>query len=221
MSVFKEFNGVFKRASDYLKKVTLLDLTSWFIFLLSISGIAGIVCLYFVKTVSPDWKGALQSAILWTTAISLFLYTRETRDLKRVTQKQLEETRKSTKLSLRPFIRLEWSNYSLYNNQTGLYHIKIVNEGVGLAVNLKVTFSHNPSSFIATVVGANRTYLSVTEPNYQDFHCKSEKEFIDSFSPDKSEYTITIEYADLEKNNYKQSFVTDRSLGYKFRITGW
>ncbi len=222
MNFFKATSRLTKAMSDYLKRVTLKDLTSWFIFLLSILGIIAIVVAATNKTI-PTFSSALPSLILWLTAISVFMYTRETRDLKLVTQKQLEEDRRATSLSVRPFIRLQWSNISSYDsgNSEGLYHIKVINEGAGAAIKLILSFSHTSKKFSSTIIAGQRVYLPVTEPNYKDFEYDDEASFLSDISPEDKNYNITVKYQNILGKEYQQTFKANSQLADKFEIIAW
>jgi hypothetical protein len=222
MNLFKLSHQLLIGVSKYLKSVTLHDLTSWFIFLISVLGIITIILAATGRTVAT-FSNALPSLILWVTAISVFMYTRETRDLKLVTQKQLEETRHATSLSVRPFIRLQWSKVSSYdsNDKDGLHHIKIINEGAGSAIKLNVSFSHIDKKFDSTIIAGQRTYLPLTEPNYKDFGYQDESSFLKELSPQQKTYDLTVKYQDILGKEYQQTFKSNPQLTDGFEIITW
>ncbi|HUD20823.1 MAG TPA: hypothetical protein VMQ44_02025 [Candidatus Saccharimonadales bacterium] len=224
MNLFAELKNLCEKGSKYLKKTTFLDLTSWSILVISAFGFAAIITLYFKQVTNVKLGNSAQSLILWITAISIFLYTRETRDLKRVTQKQLEATRDNTKLLLMPLIRIEWSQVSNYDNPTrvpGLHHIKIINEGSGIAVNVKITFSHRNESYVVNILGANKTYLPITEPNYEDFGFANDDVFVKNLDPSIREYSIFVEYLDINKGTHKQEFESQKLPACGYKLIKW
>lgn len=212
-----------------LKSIDFLSSWAIFLFLILISGAIFWIIRKYVTFPINHMLEIATLAVLWITAFVILIYTRQTRDLKNatvdlkeVTRKQLVETRRSLYLSVAPFFRLEWNQESLYpkTENHGLWHIKIINEGEGIAINFKMTFSNNDKSVSRSMVGNKKIYLPVTEPNYIDFGYKNESEFLKVFSP-KNKYKVTIGCKDVSGLKYKQIFVADENENSNFRLIEW
>ena len=214
---------------------------SKFYYLIVSIGLVGAISVgYYVPFFINKYPGAsitetANIIIIWITVIVLIIYTWETKelkkstrdtakatiDLKEVTRKQLVENRRSLYLNLRPFIRLQWSQISNYKNKNyGLWHIKIINEAEGIAINFRMSFSHDKTVITRTLIAGHKTYLPVTEPNYQDFKYKDESSFLAKFGP-QNNYKIILDYKDVSSLAYKQVFKTDQSEDSKFKLIQW
>lgn len=74
-------------------------------------------------------KDELTALVLLATAAVVFWYTRETFDLKNITQKQKDIQQKEFDFENKPYLRLQWS-------RSGDEVLQIVNVGKGLAVDV-------------------------------------------------------------------------------------
>lgn len=218
-----------KNIKTWFGKIDLLS--NWTIIIYFVLGSASIFLL-IVRYIDYPRNNLLEIAtlaVLWITAFVILIYTRQTRDLKNatldlkeVTRKQLVETRRSLHLSITPFFRLEWSQESLYpgTENHGLWHIKIINEGEGIAIGFKMSFDNSDKLITRSMVGNKKIYLPVTEPNYKDFGIDKEGPFLEKFSPN-NKYKTTIEYKDISGIKYKQVFLADENENSRFRLIEW
>jgi len=178
-----------------------------------------IVSIVYILVVRD--KNYISDIVLVVTAIAIIWYSIETYYLKSVQQKQLTEERRKLYLEMRPFIRLEWSQISSYHpHRNDVWHIKIINEGDGIAVNFSMKFSHDQKLIKRSLIGGKREYLPITEPNYHDFGFNDECKFLAKFGP-QNIYEIFITYQDISGVKYSQVFKADESENSKFKLVRW
>lgn len=150
--------------------------------------------------------------VLALTGIVIFWYSRETADLKDISNKTIKELRKQVFLQQRPFIRLQW--LTLEN-----FGIRIINEGQGTAVNLFIKAKNKPVIH-RTIVAAEIASKSYTDAGFADANLKNDDDFEKIFSPSRI-YKLKVKYKDIAGNDYCQIFQTDKELNDKFELLEW
>ncbi|MBU0612399.1 hypothetical protein KKB10_00120 [Patescibacteria group bacterium] len=136
--------------------------------------------------------------------------------MKTVANKQLIEARKQTFLNIRPFIRLQWINND---------GIRIINEGYGIALNVRLSFS-NGGVINRTIISGEKASKSYTDAGYEDMINKktdisSSFFFTRKYSPNDNVYTIDVTYQDVAGIFYLQTFRTDSILNDKYKLKHW
>ncbi|MBD3359808.1 MAG: hypothetical protein GF365_03840 [Candidatus Buchananbacteria bacterium] len=199
----------------WLKRKTGVDFSNWVIFVFFIFGIISL--FYHYRNFKLD--NFINTIILWITAIVILKYTKETYDLKKLSNKQLTESRKQTFLSLRPFIRLHWIERS--------EQIRIINEGHGIAIDVEVKFNHDNNGIIRrSIICGERASKFYTDADFTEIENTRESigdinTFKAKYSPDIITYSIDVKYKDITGNIYNQKFVADKNLNDKYRLLEW
>ncbi|MFH1534690.1 MAG: hypothetical protein ABIF80_01765 [Patescibacteria group bacterium] len=182
-----------------------------FIFGILVTSIPAILYIFY------DYKAlSLNEWLLAVTALVVFWYSRETFDLKNVANKQLVETRKQTFLNIRPFIRLQWINND---------GIRIINEGYGIALNVRLSFNIG-GTIHRTILSGEKATKSYTDAGFEDVVDKQNsftdsREFKEKYSPIDNDYNVDVTYQDVSGIIYLQTFKTDKTLNDKFRLKHW
>jgi len=156
----------------------------------------------------------LNNYLVGITAIIIFWYTKETFDLKVISQKELKEQRIQTYLALRPFIRLQWTDGDC---------IRIINEGHGIAIQLKLSFS-NTGFIRRSILCGEEASKSYTDACFDDIENRNDiniRNFREVYLPKKNTYSIEVTYKDIAGNCYKQVFKTDAKLNDKYKLIEW
>lgn len=218
-NIFQRSNRYFELFKENWKNYFTIDFFDSCNLLLFILGSGFLVYAVLINDIKIT--EFITAEILFVTFIAILQYTKETLWLKRVTQKQLNENRKSFYIQLRPFIRLQWSNQSWYREGAKDWHIKIINEGDGIAIDCKISFSHSTKNDYRAIIAAEKAFKSVTETNYTDLGFSDYNDYLNNFSPIQKIYRVTLEYKDIANLTYKQSFVTDSRVNDKFRLLSW
>jgi hypothetical protein len=163
----------------------------------------------------------LNNSLIFVTAILILWYTRETYDLKRISNKQLIETRKQIDLQLRPYLRLQWDsggNQDVFD---------VVNEGEGLAIDVTfslMTFydqdvkSEYQIMSRPLIAKSKPTIITTDELNNPANIVKGVS--IKGYLNDKlvDGFTIKVNYFDTENRKYRAIFSADTSYNDRFRI---
>ncbi len=164
---------------------------------------------------------SFSDALLFITAVIVFWYTRETFDLKQISNKQLKESRKQADMQLRPYLRLQWNDGDAKN----VYDI--VNEGEGLALNVVFKSMRFQDQDIPSVyqiksrpliAKSKPTTVTVDELNNTDNIVQGIgiKGYLESWIP--KGHFIQVTYDDVESRKYKAVFQSDPSYNDKFKI---
>jgi hypothetical protein len=153
--------------------------------------------------------------IILITAGIIFWYSRETADLKDISNKSIKESRKQVFLEQRPFIRLQW----LDKIRMGNYGIRIINEGLGIAVNILLKVEERPE-IKRSIIAGEKASKSYTDAGFEDAGLENDQEFLDIFKPNKV-YKINVLYLDVVGNKYSQLFITNDKLNDKFELLEW
>jgi hypothetical protein len=159
-----------------------------------------------------NWSDKIYYSILLLTAGVIFWYSRETADLKDISNKSIKELRKQVFLQQRPFIRLQW----LAQENFG---IRIINEGSGIAVNLSIMADKKPT-INRSIVAAEKACKSFTDAGFADAGLPTDQDFEKIYSPTQL-YNLAVNYSDIAGNKYSQEFRTNASLNDKFELTEW
>src|SRR6266404_4823371 len=146
-----------------------------------IVGIVGTPILYFLCASISDY-------LLFYTLVVIFWYSRETMDLKQIANKQTQHLRIEHKTNLRPYLRLQ---------KGGMRGLILVNEGKGVAVNLKSEYKG---------YGVTREFLKIpamaAAPQSKTESFVPQNSDLD-LDPSVTEFTIEITYNDIENRNYR------------------
>ncbi len=164
---------------------------------------------------------SFSNALLFLTAVIVFWYTRETFDLKQISNKQISETRKQADMQLRPYLRLQWNNGDAKN----VYDI--VNEGEGLALDvafkpMKFKDQDVPSTYQIKsrplIAKSKPTTVTVDELNSVDNISQgiSIKGYLEGCIP--RGHLIQATYKDIENRKYEVVFQSDPSYNDQFKI---
>ena len=163
---------------------------------LTLAVIASFILIYFGATLS-DY-------ILTYTGIVIFWYTRETMDLKRNSNKEIEHLRKQFTTSIRPYLRLQ--------KKAGEDKLQLVNEGKGVAVNLRPVYRRDSTEQEMLKIPAMAAAPnSVTE----SFAPRSLGLELD---PSAANFTIDIVYEDIEGRRYIAAFKSNTAFNDGFEI---
>ncbi len=142
--------------------------------------------------------------LIFYTLLAILWYTRETMDLKRNSSKELYHLRVEHKTNLRPYLRLQ------SGGQRGLI---LVNEGKGVAVNLRPVYESGTSGTrdLLKVPAMAAAPNSVTESFVP-------KGFALNLNPNLVQFTIEIAYNDIEGRNYLAVFKSNPLFNDGFEI---
>ena len=162
------------------------------------------------RKVDLDASQKIYDLILVITGAFIFWYSRETADLKKISNKSIKELRKQIFLEQRPFIRLQWLNDN---------GIRIINEGFGIAVNVKLEISNKPTICRSIIAGEKAT-KSYTDAGFEDAGLDNDQKFLDVFKPSDG-YRINVSYWDVAGNKYSQIFIANDRLNDKFELLEW
>ena len=187
-----------------------------------------IIGFYFIYNYSNN-NDAISNTILFFTAIIVFWYTRETFDLKVLTRKELEETRKQTDFEMKPYLRMQISN-----NEHDIF--KIVNCGRGLAIDIRFEkfIIENQKQEIGLLI-KSRPLIS---PSNKGVTVVEYSELLDNIEGTlcakagiapgnikrvimqnlNKNFLIKATYKDIEHNIYEVIFQADLSYNDRFRI---
>lgn len=143
---------------------------------------------------------SLSEILLFVTLVVIFWYSRETMDLKQISNKQINHLRIEHKTNLRPYLRLQ---------KGGINGLILINEGKGIAVNLRPIYKG--------VV--NREFLKIPAMSVsgmtQSFVSKKLGLELD---PIKVNFNIEISYKDIEGRNYIAIFKSNPLFNDGFEI---
>lgn len=149
------------------------------------------------------FEAKLNDLLIFNTLIVIIWYSRETMDLKQISNKQIDRLRIEHKTNLRPYLRLQ------KGGNTGLI---LVNEGKGIAVNLRPVYkSNNQKRELLKIPAMSSSPGSITE----SFVPKNSGLELD---PSAKEFTIEIAYNDIEKRNYLAVFKSNTLFNDGFEI---
>lgn len=148
-------------------------------------------------------KASLSDLMLFNTLVAILWYSRETMDLKQISNKQIYQLRQDYKTNLRPYLRLQ--------KKEGENKLQLVNEGTGVAVNLRSFYKANGSQFkLPGITAMAAKPSSVTEgltPARLGIDFDSDKDCL-----------IEINYNDIEGRNYHAIFKRNPDYNDKFEI---
>lgn len=180
-----------------VKNKTGSDLFDWISLIFLFSGGSILTIILFLNDIIK-LSEALSGFILWFTAFAILRYTKETYYLKKLSQKQ-------NITSVRPYLRLQWE---------ATKNLVLVNEGKGVAVNLRPIFKKGNNQRRLIQISA-----MAASPGSQT------RSFIpNNFQPpldpnlNFNKYLIEIAYTDIEKRQYIAIFETDTNFNDEFKI---
>lgn len=153
------------------------------------------------------WKflGAkLSDLLIFNTLIAILWYSRETMDLKQISNKQIYHLRVEHKTNLRPYLRLQ--------KKTGENKLQLVNEGKGVAVNLRSLYKKENREVrlpgITAMAAAPNSFTEGLTPARLGIDFDSDEDCL-----------IEINYNDVEGRNYRAVFKRNADYNDKFEIT--
>lgn len=145
----------------------------------------------------------LNDFLLFYTLIVLLWYTRETMDLKRNSNKELYSLRIEHKTNLRPYLRLQ--------KKTGENKLQLVNEGKGVAVNLRSVYKKDSLKVqlpgITAMASAPNSFTEGLTPARLGIDFDSDEDCL-----------VEINYNDVEGRNYRAIFKRNADYNDKFEI---
>lgn len=151
----------------------------------------------------PFFQSKLNDFLIFYTLVVLLWYTRETMDLKRNSNKELDRLRIEHKTNLRPYLRLQ---------KGGNRGLILVNEGKGVAVNLRPTYKgYGTTREFLRIPAMAAAPGSVTEsfvPRDPDL----------DLDPSVAQFSIEVSYNDIEKRNYLAVFNSNSLFNDGFEI---
>lgn len=149
------------------------------------------------------FKASLSDLLLFNTLVAILWYSRETMDLKQISNKQIYQLRQEYKTNLRPYLRLQ--------KKEGENKLQLVNEGTGVAVNLRSFYKANGNQIKLPGITA-----MAAKPNSVTEGLTPARLGID-FDSDKN-CLIEINYNDIEGRNYHAIFKRNPDYNDKFEI---
>lgn len=167
----------------------------WLILYLAILG--ALIINIFLKVTLNDY-------LVYFTFWVVFWYSRETMDLKQISNKQTEHLRIEHKTNLRPYLRLQ------KGGERGLI---LVNEGKGVAVNLRPIYKNDG--------GVTREFLQI--PAMAAAPGSWTESFVPigfdlGLNPSIGNFTVEINYNDIEERNYYVVFKSNPLFNDGFEI---
>lgn len=149
------------------------------------------------------FQSKLNDLLIFYTLIALLWYARETMDLKRNSNKELDRLRIEHKTNLRPYLRLQ--------KKAGENRLQLVNEGKGVAVNLRSIYKKENREIqlpgITAMVAAPGSATEGLTPARLGIDFDSNED-----------YLIKINYNDIEGRNYQAVFKRNTDYNDKFEI---
>lgn len=158
---------------------------------LALIAIIGSIIIFFCSS--------FDNVLLFVTLVVVFWYSRETMDLKQISNKQVDHLRKEHKTNLRPYLRLQSEDNSLV----------LINDGKGVAVNLEPTYKGSTDkNFLRipamSIGGVTRSFVPM--------------HFGMELNPKINDYTVEIKYKDVENRNYIAVFKSNSLFNDGFEI---
>ena len=145
----------------------------------------------------------LSDFLLFYTLIAVLWYSRETMDLKNISNKQIYHLRVEHKTNMRPYLRLQ--------KKEGENKLQLVNEGKGVAVNLRSFYKKQGKEIILPGITA-----MAAAPNSVTEGLSPARLGINLDSVE--DYKIEIKYRDIEGRNYHAIFKRNSDYNDKFDI---
>lgn len=181
--------------SNNVKNATSNDLFDWIsLFVLFGGGSVFLFALLWKQIL--EFKDAIQSLILWFTAFVIVRYTKETYYLKKLAQKQ-------NITSIRPYLRLQ--------KKAGENKLQLVNEGKGIAVNLRSVYKKVDQKVslpsITAMAAAPGSFTEGLTPTRLGIDFDSD-----------ADCSIEIDHEDIEGRKYYVIFKRNADYNDKFEI---
>lgn len=152
------------------------------------------------------WKlfeAKLNDLLIFNTLIAILWYSRETMDLKQISNKQVDRLRVEHKTNLRPYLRIQ--------KKEGENKLQLVNEGKGVAVNLRSVYKKNGHEVqlpgITAMAAAPGSVTEGLTPARVGINFDSDEDCL-----------IEIKYNDIEGRNYYAVFKRNSDYNDKFEI---
>jgi len=190
-------NWPIKKLDEIKEKMTYIWRKEYLWFFGGIAFIGSLLLIIF--------KVKFNDFLVYNTLIVIFWYSRETMDLKRISNKQIEYLRKEHKTNLRPYLRLQ---------KGGGKGLILVNEGKGVAVNLRPIYKDNRTTKellkIPAMAASPNSFTESFIPSGFDLE----------LDPSVAKFTIQVAYNDIEKRNYLAIFKSNILFNDGFEIIG-
>lgn len=149
------------------------------------------------------FKANLNDLLIFNTLVVILWYSRETMDLKQIANKQTEHLRREHKTNLRPYLRLQ--------KKAGENKLQLVNEGKGVAVNLRSVYKKGKNQInlpgITAMAAAPNSVTEGLTPARLGIDFDSDEDCL-----------IEINYNDIEGRNYHAIFKRNSDYNDKFEI---
>lgn len=160
---------------------------------------AGLIgALYLIVTNSSK-----NDHLIFYTLLVIFWYSRETMDLKQISNKHIDRLRVEHKTNLRPYLRLQ--------KKTGENKLQLVNEGKGIAVNLRSIYKRGKQKVhlpgITAMAAAPGSVTEGLTPARLGIDFDSNEDCL-----------VEIKYNDIEGRNYHAIFKRNSDYNDKFEI---
>lgn len=149
------------------------------------------------------FKANLNDLLIFNTLVAILWYSRETMDLKQIANKQTNHLRIEHKTNLRPYLR--------FQKKTGENKLQLVNEGKGVAVNLRSVYKKD-----GNVIQLPGITAMASAPNSVTEGLTPARVGIDFDCDD--DCLIEINYNDVEERNYHAVFKRNPDYNDKFEI---
>lgn len=182
-------SNIFLRILDFTWRKKYL----WLIFCAGLIG-----ALYLIITGSSK-----NDHLIFYTLLAIFWYSRETMDLKQISNKQTERLRIEHKTNLRPYLRLQ------KGGERGLI---LVNEGKGVAVNLRPVYKNDSVSRGFLMIPAMAAAPGSITTSFVPAGVGLE------LDPSVANFTVEINYKDIEDRNYFAQFKSNPLFNDGFEI---
>lgn len=148
-------------------------------------------------------KASLSDLLLFNTLVAILWYSRETMDLKQISNKQIYQLRQDYKTNLRPYLRLQ--------KKEGENKLQLVNEGKGVAINLRSVYKNDKQKVrlpgITAMAAAPNSVTEGLTPARLGIDFDSDADCL-----------IEINYNDIEWRNYRATFKRNSDYNDKFEI---
>ena len=153
--------------------------------------------------IKSSLTSSLNDILLFNTLVVIFWYSRETMELKHIANKQVSHLRTEHKTNMRPYLRLQ--------KKEGENKLQLVNEGKGVAVNLRSVYEKDRVKTqmpgITAMAAAPNSMTEGLSPARLGIDFESEDECL-----------IEIKYRDIEGRNYRGVFKRNSEYNDKFEI---
>lgn len=198
MAIFRiSKNKVIKSRIDKLMKWLSFEWRKKYIRMLFVLALLGTPIILFI-----DFN--LNNLLIFYTLIAVVWYSRETMDLKRISNKELKELRKQYVTSIRPYLRLQ--------EKAGENRLQLVNEGKGVAVNLQSVYIRDKQETRLLGVTAMAALPGSVTESFTPRNLGLE------LDPSVADFLMQVTYEDIEGRKYIAVFKSNTNFNDGFEI---